>query len=65
MVKWLADRFVKRDYVRLVVDGGWCVMAPVDACDIIKDSDNPRQYTIEPRRMTTRQFELLHEFGGY
>ena len=56
---------VKRDFVRLGIDGVWCVMMPADACDTLKDSDDAKQYTVEPVRMTMRQFNRLHDFGGY
>lgn len=61
----LRNWLVKRDFIRLGINGVWCVMMPADACDTLRDSDDPKQYKVESVRMTMRQFDRLNEFGGY
>lgn len=65
MIKWLLDRVVKHDFIKLSIDGTYCVMTPWEACQEIQASDEPRAYKIEPVLMTWHQIAQLPEFDGY
>lgn len=55
----------KREYIKLNVDGQWCVMTPLDACAELQACDNPSEYTIESVWLTKEEFEAMPEFDGF
>ncbi len=65
LLKKLEESLLKRDFVRVSVNGTTAIMTPAEACDMVKDSGDPKQYEVSPVRMTMRQFKAMPEFAGY
>jgi len=65
MMKWLKDRLIKREYIKVTFDGAACTMPPVEACDHLKDADDPKVYRVESVWMTPYQFGAMPEFMGW
>lgn len=54
---------VKERYVRLDLDGSWCVMTPAEADEYVSQSG--REYTREDIYLTADQFNNMPEFQGF
>ncbi len=65
LARFIANCTVKREYLKLSIDGVSCIMTPADACDTIQDADDPKVYKVEPVWMTPLQFDRLPEFMGW
>lgn len=65
LARFVSNCTVKREYLKLTLDGAWCIMTPADACDSLQDADDPKAYKIEPVWMTPLQYDRLPEFQGW
>jgi hypothetical protein len=65
MLKWLKERFIKREYINLICDGTPCTMTPSEACETLQDADDPKCYKVESVWITPHQLSRLPEFQGW
>lgn len=65
LLAWLKNRFVGREYIRLSIDGTGCIQTPLEAIDLLRDSENPKEYEVEAVIMTPYAFRRLPEFPGF
>lgn len=52
-------------FVRIEVDGSWCICEPHDAPDMREGAEDDATYIVTKVSMTRRQFERLPEFEGW
>lgn len=63
---WWDALFGKREtFVRVELDGSWCICEPRDVPDLKVGAEDGDTYIVTEVRMTRRQFERLPEFEGW
>jgi len=63
---WWDALFGRREtFVRIEVDGSWCICEPHDVPDMRDGAEGDATYIVTEVRMTRRQFERLPEFEGW
>jgi len=63
---WLDALFGRREtFVRVELDGSWCICEPRDVPDMTVDAEAGETYIVTEVRMTRREFERLPEFEGW
>lgn len=56
---------IKERFVRVEMDGSWCVMPPEDAKEFIEPNDFGDKYTHSDIYLTRDQYKALPEFEGF
>lgn len=59
----MCDEHTKEMFVRVELDGSWCVMEPCEAHEMV--SDTSEEYKTEYVYLTRDQFNSLPEFEGF
>lgn len=65
MLQWMVDRYVKREYIRVELDGSVAIVAPIEACEYLAQSDDAELYKVSSVFMTKNKFESVEEFLGF
>jgi hypothetical protein len=63
---WFDALFGKREtFVRIELDGSWCIVERIEAWSFMGPTEPGEAYTITEVHMTRRQFDNLPDFEGF
>lgn len=63
--QWWMDRFIKKEFIKVIYDGSYYIERPIVAIDMIAHDDEPTTYKFEKIMMTEQEYKKLPEFNGF
>lgn len=66
IVNYIKHNFITREYIKISLQGNWCICTPLEALSEILASDYLyKDSDISSVWMTPKEFEDMTEFGGF